>query len=453
MLKTSNVQDSMVSNRFIIGIVAFAVSFGFTLVITWWNFYSAFLTGIITMLATFTATFIVDKKTDKKRRNYESLVVDSFYKRIQELENVQNDITLEVRQLEATRRTLHQESNQLQHQVGEHRNQRDSLNRELSTFALQKRHLESQFIGLQDEVKSLEKSKQETETSFANLSAEKRRLELNCNVSKNEITQLHTKIGELLQEREELDSNLILLDRLKPQLEERVHELRVQVEELEIEQKKQQELCSSRSKKQETLKADVKLLKTQNEVEKTQLEELQAQTSLLREERDLLQNQVWELLQQLENLNPQLPVSQAEVEEETEEFPFDDLVEAIVIEPAEKTEVITIESAEKTVNKSEELTEEWKKLLQSLPEHEIKVLKIILKQVRVKSSIKKIAEQNITMPNLLIDSINERAQNAVGELIISTSNDIPEIYEEYQENIQKIIDVSERAKSEKAASK
>ncbi|MDY6899805.1 MAG: tellurite resistance TerB C-terminal domain-containing protein [Cyanobacteriota bacterium] len=441
MLKTSNVQDSMVSNRFIIGIVAFAVSFGFTLVITWWNFYSAFITGSITMLATFTATFIVDKRTDKKRRNYESLVVDSFYKRIQELEKVQNGINLEVQQLEATRRSLYQESNQLQHQVGEYRNQRDSLNRELSTFALQKRHLESQVISLRDEAKSLEKSKQETEASFANISAEKRRLELNCNVSKNEITQLHTKIGELLQEREELDSNLILLDRLKPQLEERVHELRVQVEELETEQKKQQELYSSRSKKQEVLKADIKLLKTQKEEEKTHLEELQAQTSLLREERDLLQNQVWELLQQLENLNPQLPVNQVEVEEETEEFPFDDLVEAIVIEPAEKI-----------ADKSEEVASEWQELLQSLPEHEIKALKIILKQVRVKSSIKKIAEKNITMPNLLIDSINERAQNTVGELIISTSEDIPAIYDEYKDNIQNIITMSEGVENEQPSS-
>ncbi len=174
---------------------------------------------------------------------------------------------------------------------------------------------------------------------------------------------------------------------------------------------------------------------------------------MLREERDLLQNQVWELLQQLENLNPQLPVTQAELEEETEEFPFDDLVESITVEPAEKTEVITIEPAEKIANISEELTEEWKGFLQSLPDHEIKVLKIILKQVRVKSSIKKIAEQNITMPNLLIDSINGRAQNAVGELIISTDNDIPQVYEEYLENIQKIIDISEGVKSKKAASK
>ncbi|MEM6398806.1 MAG: tellurite resistance TerB C-terminal domain-containing protein [Cyanobacteria bacterium P01_D01_bin.116] len=435
-------QDSMVSNRFIIGIVAFGVSFGLTLVFTWWNFYSATVTGIITILATYTATFIVDKKADRKRRNYESLVLDSFHKRIQEMENVQHGITLEVHQLEAHRRALHQESNQLQHQVGEHRNQRDSLNRELSTFALQKRHLESEVVNLRDEVKKLEKSKQEAENSFTNISAEKRRLELNCNVSKTEITQLHAKIGELLQEREELDSNLILLDRLKPQLEEKLYKLRVQVQELEDEHKKQQELSTVRNKKQETLKADIKLLKAQKQEEKTQLEQLQAQTSLLKEERDVLQNQVWELLQQLENLNPQPPVIQEKTQEETEEFPFADLVETINIEPAEKT-----------AETSEEVAEEWKEFLQSLPEHEIKALKIILKQVRVKSSIKKIAEKNITMPNLLIDSINERAQNTIGELIISTSDDIPEIYEEYQQNIQKILDASEEVKSKQPSSK
>ncbi|AFY52682.1 hypothetical protein Riv7116_0070 [Rivularia sp. PCC 7116] len=423
-------QDSMVSNRFIIGIVAFGVSFGLTLVFTWWNFYTAIVTGIITILATYTATFIVDKKAEKKRRHYELQVVDSYYKRIQELESVQHGITLEVDRLEATRRALHQESNQLQHQVGDRRNQRDSLNRELSTFALQKRHLESEVVNLRDELKNLEKSKQEAENSFANITAEKRRLELNCNVSKSEITQLHAKIGELLQQREELDSNLILLDRLKPQLEERLYELRVQVEELETEQKKQQELFSSRNKKQEQLKADIKLLKNQKAEEKKQLEELQGQTSLLQEERDVLQNQVLELLQQLEGLNPELTISQAEAEEETEEFPFADLIESISIEPA-----------------SDELPQEWKDLQQSLLEHEIKVLKAILEQVKVNSKIKKIAEQNISMPNLLIDSINERAQDTIGELIIATSNDIPELYDEYKENIQKIIAMSEGVES------
>ncbi|MCJ8281965.1 MAG: hypothetical protein MJK14_19475 [Rivularia sp. ALOHA_DT_140] len=427
-------QDSMVSNRFIIGIVAFGVSFVFTLVFTWWNFSIALGTSIITIFSTYTATFIIDKRTERRRRIYEQSVLDSFYKRIDELENVQHGITVEVHQLQATRRALHQESNQLQHQVGDQRNQRDSLHRELSTFVLQKRQLESEVINLKNEVKNIEKSKEEANNSFNNITAEKRRLELNCNVSKSEITQLHAKIGELLQEQEELENSLTLLNRLKPQLEEKLHELRVEVQEFESEEKKQQELLNSRHQSLEKLKADIKLFKAQKVEEKEQLEQLEAQTSLLKEERDVLQNQVWELLQQLESLNPQPPVNQVEVEEEVEveEFPFADLIESISIEPAETV-----------ANISEELPEEWTDFLASLPEHEVKVLKAILKQVRVKSTIKKIAEKNITMPNLLVDSINERAQGTVGELIISTSNDVPEIYEEYKENIQQMITISE----------
>lgn len=435
MLKTSNTQD-MVSNRFIIGIVAFGVSFGLTLVLSWWDFNNAFVTGIITILATYTATFIVDKRAEKKRRNYESSVIDSFYKRIHELENIQHGLNLEIHQLEATRLALHNESNQLQHQVSDRRNQRDSLNRELSTFALQKKHLESEVINLQNEIQNIKKSKQEADNSFANITAEKRRLDLNCSVSKAEITQLHAKIGELLQEQEELENSLTLLNRLKPQLEEKLYELRVQVQELENENKQSLELLASRNKKQEKLKAEIKELKAQKAEESNQLENLQGQTSLLQEERDVLQNQVLELLQQLESLNPQPLVVQAKKEEEIEEFPFGDLIETITIEPAEKT-----------ASESQGLSKEWTYFLESLSEHEIQVLKAILKQVEVNSTIKKIAEQNITMPNLLIDSINELAADAIGELIISTSSDIPEIYEEYQQNIQEIIIMSEEVTS------
>ncbi|MEM9922545.1 MAG: tellurite resistance TerB C-terminal domain-containing protein [Cyanobacteria bacterium P01_D01_bin.50] len=414
----------MVSNRFIIGIVAFGVSFGLTLVITW-NFYSAIFTGIVTILATYAATFIVEKR----RRNYELLVLDSFHKRIKELENIKHSMTVEISQLEAHRRALATESNQLQHQVSDRRNQRDSLNRELSTFALQKKQLESEFIHLQDEFKNIEKSKEEANNSYSNIAAEKRRLELNCNVSKAEITQLHAKIGELLHEQEELENNLTLLNRLKPQLEEKLYELRVQLQELEIEEKQQQELLSNRHEEQEQLEENLKLLETQKIEDKQELEELQSQISLLQEERDLLQNQVWELLQQLENLNQQpSKIKLLNTQEETEAFPFADFIETISIEATE-----TKESSE------EELPKEWMALLERLLEYEIEVLKVVLEQENPNSAIKKIAEDNITMPNLLIDSINERAQETIGELIISTTNDIPEIDREYEENIQRLI--------------
>ena len=434
MLKARNMQDSMVSNRFIIGIVAFGVSFGLTLVIK--DFGSAVFTGFMTILATYTATFFVDKTLDKRRKNYELQTFDSFRKKINELEKIQQGISLEVNQLEATRHALRAESHQLQNQVSDRRNQRDSLNRELSTFALQKKQLESEVIHLQDEIKNIEKSKEEANKSFTNISAEKRRLELNCNVSKSEITQLHAKIGELLEEREELENNLTLLNRLKPQLEEKLYELRVEVQELESEQNKQKQILSSKNQERESLAADLELLQTQKQEEKQQLEELQQQTSLLQEERDLLQSQVWELLQQLENLNQEPSEIQAPSESETEEFPFSDLIEAIATEPREKME-----------NKSEELPKEWNDFLQSLPEYEIQVIKALLEEEKPNSIIKKIAQEQITMPNLLIDSINERAKDIIGELIISTNNETPEIFAEYQQNIKRLIYISEAVKN------
>ena len=202
-------------------------------------------------------------------------------------------------------------------------------------------------------------------------------------------------------------------------------------------------MFSSRNNEQERLEANLKLLETQTTEEKQQLKDLQEQIVLLQEERELLQNQVWELLQQLGNLSQQpSAIKLLNPQEEAEAFPF-----------AEFIETISTEGTETTENSSEELPKEWRDLLQSLPEYEIQVLKAVLEQDNPNSAIKKIAEDNITMPNLLIDSINERAQNTIGELIISTSDDIPEIYEEYQQNIQKILDASEEVKSKQPSSK
>jgi hypothetical protein len=115
-------------------------------------------------------------------------------------------------------------------------------------------------------------------------------------------------------------------------------------------------------------------------------------------------------------------------------------------------ETISIEPEEKAENKSAELPTEWTDLLENLPEHEIHVLKAVLEQDNPNCAIKKIAEENVTMPNLLIDSINDRAKDTIGELIISTADDIPEIYQEYQQNIQSLIVISEEVKSKQHSS-
>ena len=428
-LKVSNMHSAVVSNRLFLGIVAFSVSFGLSLVPNW-DFTKALVTGIITLIATYAAAFCVDKR----RKNHEMLVLNSLRKRIKELEGLKSRIAREINQIEDHRVVLYNDFQQLQNKVAECRNQRDSIHRELSTFAGQKKQFENEINALKTELHNLDKNKAELNTSFSVLTSEKRRLELNCNVSRSEINQLQHQISELLAEKEEIENNVTLLGRLKPQIEEKLYELRMQVQNLELEITQKNQLLLSTTTNRENIESNLSDLQTKIDEQQAELNRLQSQVSLLQEERDLLQSQVWDLLQQIETFNPEILPDQTQ-QDLHEPFPFEDL-----IEPLAKIDT--------TSDTSEDLPEEWSHFLQLLPEYEIQVLKAILEQENSRDIIKQIAEANITMPNLIIDSINDKADDTLGELIIDPRVENPEIYHEHISNVKKAIAIYERSQSQ-----
>jgi predicted nucleic acid-binding Zn-ribbon protein len=422
-------QSGIVSNRLILGVSAFSVSFGLSLVPNW-NFTQALVTGIITVLATYSAALFVDKR----RRNYELLVLSSLHRKIRELEGLKYRIAREVEQVKQHKIILYTESQQLQNQIAESRNQRDTLHREIGNFAGQKKQLEVETNNLKNALENLENSTADLKKSCSELAIEKRRLEITCNVSRSEINQIQAQIEAFKQEKEELENNLILSNRLKPQLEEKLYELRIEIQDLEIKLSNQNNLLTDRITAREKLENILSDLQTQKQAEQAKIKQLQNQISLLQDERDLLQNQVWELLQKIENLNQeQLPDNTQE--DEIELFPFDELLEPL-------DEKITTS-----------LPPEWSNFIETLPTYQIQVLKAIVEQDNPKAIIKQIAEAQITMPNLLIDSINEIANNTIGELIIETSEENPEIYPEHLLNIKKIIAIYEDLMAKSTSSK
>jgi len=420
-------QAVMVSNRFLLGIVAFSVSFGLSLVPNW-DFGKAFITGIITVLATYTAALFVDKR----RRHHEMLVLVTLRKRIKEQEALKARIFREIKQIEEHRSLLYAESQQLQNQIAESRNQRDSLHRELGNFAGKKKQLETETNNLKNTIQTLEQTSTELSTACSNFTAEKRRLELQNNVARAEIAQLQAQIEELQQEKAEIDNNVTLLGRLKPQLEEKMYELRMEIQELEIVVNQQNQLLANTRAERDKITNSLDDLNQQVLEKQSEIQQLNGQIPILQGERDLLQSQVWELLQQTETLNLE-DVPAHTPAEEIDVFPFADL-----IAPSEDT--------------NEDLPEEWTNLLERLPGHEIEVLKAIIQENNPKAAIKQIAEANITMPNLLIDSINDRANDTIGELIIEPGEDIPEVYQEHLINVRKMIAMYEDLMSRHASS-
>ncbi|MBD2629729.1 tellurite resistance TerB C-terminal domain-containing protein [Trichormus variabilis] len=418
-------QSAIISNRLILGIAAFSVSFGLSLVPNW-DFTKALITGMITVLATYSSALFVDKR----RRNYEMLVLSSLHRKIREREGLKSRIAREIKQIEEHRTILYSESQQLQNQIAECRNQRDSLHRDLGTFAGQKKQLESEISILSTELHNLENSTEELKNNCSTLSAEKRRLELNCHGLRAEITQLQTQVDAFQEEKQEIESNLTLLGRLKPQLEEKLYELRIELQELEMQIVQENNLLVDTKTIRENLDNNLIALQNQTAAQQAELNQIQNQVSLLQSERDSLQSQVWELLQQMDTINQETGNENTQ-EDDIDLFPFDQLLEPlspIDYEP----------------NTSDNLPTEWTDFLENLPAYEIQVLKAIVEQDNPKPIIKQIAEANITMPNLLIDSINEIANNTIGELIIETEQEIPVIYQEHIPNVKKVIAIYEK---------
>jgi uncharacterized coiled-coil DUF342 family protein len=408
-------QPTIVSHRVVLGITAFSISFGLSLVPNW-DISKAFFTGIITVLATYAAAFLVDKR----RRSDELRMIGSLQRRIRDIEGLKSRILKEIHQLEEYRNLLYTETQQLENQIGDCRSQRDGLHRDIGTLAAQKKQIEAELNNLQDEFKNLDNSNIELNNICNNL-IEKRRLELNCNASRAELNQIQPQLETTKQQKKSLENDVILLERLKPQLEEKLYELRIEVQNQELEIARQNDLLLQTNTAINSLENTVNALRNRTIEQKSEANELQNQIAFLQNERDLLQNQVWELLQQIETINPQiLPDNE---ENDLELFPFDEL-----LEPLDNQDYDT-----------DNLPKEWDDFLKHLPIDKIQVLQAILEGDNPKATIKQIAEANITTPNLLINAINDIASNTIGKLIIKTNTEIPEIIEEHLLNVKIMI--------------
>lgn len=85
------------------------------------------------------------------------------------------------------------------------------------------------------------------------------------------------------------------------------------------------------------------------------------------------------------------------------------------------------------------LPDNWIELKIKLDKINIETLKALLNKETVNEEIKKIAFDNLTMPQLLLDNINELALETVGDIIIDTSREIPFIEDEDIDYVNKII--------------
>jgi hypothetical protein len=90
---------------------------------------------------------------------------------------------------------------------------------------------------------------------------------------------------------------------------------------------------------------------------------------------------------------------------------------------------------------TQDLSDEWTEFMVHLPEYEFLVLKAIAESSHPAPLIKKIAEANLTMPEILIDAINERALDTIGDLLIDAQAGVgaATIVREHSRTVKKLL--------------
>lgn len=290
---------------------------------------------------------------------------------------------------------------------------------------------QSTLTALQTQIPQLERRESELKQSLLASAAEKQRTEVNLNVLKPELNQLYIQITEQRSYKQQLSQDLITLGEHKLQLERELHDVRAELKPL-------QGQLAERQNQKEVLERDLSFLNNL----KLQLEE----------KTHNLQTQLQELEKKKAELNHCLSAIAA-TRQETEDSVNYWQTELVRLQKqvAEKQnnqeetgqKLINFHKKEVDNQPIEKLSDEWTEFMMQLPEYEFQVLEAVLEPGNSSAKIKKIAENNIIMPEVLIELINERALDTISELILVPGNEgfPPKIPEEYLTNVKKALEI------------
>lgn len=380
----------MVKNPLLLVSVACGVSFALSLLVNR-DIKSAAIAGIITIPATFVGIFVVNGKQRIKQKHILTNLESQIYQ-LEEWEAELNQSLVAIASEEQRTKNninfLKIELKQLYAQIAEQRSYKQQLNEDVITLDEHKNQLETDSDSLQTQVQKYEQRKKELNEFMQFMKAEKQDAEANFNLMQAQLQQLQVEIAEHRHQKVELEDNLGCLNNINIELKEELDNIQTQLQEVEKQKLEQKWSLDAIAQEKQLLEIDLELLHTQLLEQQNNKEKIETDLIILNEQK------------QKSATKPKQP---------------------------------------------EKISDEWVKFVMRLNKPEVQVVKAIIEQGDPSATIKKIAEENITMPELLIDAINECALDTIGDLIIEPGSELVPmgILEEYIENLNKVININE----------
>ncbi|NJR49352.1 MAG: hypothetical protein HC780_07030 [Leptolyngbyaceae cyanobacterium CSU_1_3] len=274
---------------------------------------------------------------------------------------------------------------------------------------------------LQTHIQQLKAQEAELNRSLAATLTAKQRAELNLTTAQAELNQTQAQILEQKNLKEQIVRDIIQLTTQKQQTESDLSRLQPQLQELERYRSELSQFLTSAEPKRQQVETGSKSLQIA-------IEQLQLQISSLHVELSQLETQILDRRTQKEELDQQI----------------EQLRGAITASPPAKPSRLkaqTTRSLPTAPLRSAAPPDEWTQLVTQLSESQFQALRAIAEQTNPNPTLKKIAENNLTMPELLIDGINEQALDTIGDMILEpgSGSTVPTIAQEYLQTVQTLI--------------
>jgi uncharacterized coiled-coil DUF342 family protein len=498
----------MFKSRLFLSLIAFVVSFFFTLLASRFNLGQAFGAGMLTLISSFVGAAVAAQQQQYQlRQRVEELRehVRVLQRRRMEVYEEWTLIAAERDQIASSLDFLQMQLQQLQTKSTDLWKQKEALSWNLAQPKTAALPLQDQGEQLPVNLHHLQQQEAELTRSVANILAAQQRAEASLKHTETELNQLHAMVAEQQSLKRQLAEEVIGLTAQKQELDRLLGSLQPQVNNLEHYKTELNQFLQSAEPKRQQIETGSKTLHSA-------IEQLQRQIVSLHSELIHLEGQIGDRRQQKEELDQELatlkqqasppptvkpnsssarrgtapsqngspaapttsPVTQKNSRGE-ESVPQFVTLEAVAVPTAEITPppvsfVITSpspseasavlpppSSAESATAPSPSeipasaplspphpsgLSNDWLDLMTRLPEPELQALRAIAEERNPMAQLKQIAETNLTMPELLVDSINEHALDTIGDMIVeSVTGAGAKIIRDHQDEVKKLLEI------------
>ena len=457
----------MTGNRFTLSSIAFGVSFGITLGLSQGNFLGAIGSGTLTFLSSQIGCVIASRQptdSDDEQLNWR---VEEIQGHIRSLQNRRAAAYDELTQLAQERDRVSTMLRSLQGQVQQLQSKTvspsSSPSWNLSTPSPRRTMAELQssealIKNSEAQITSLEREEADLTRSLSATLSTQQRAEAQLSTTNSELNQLMAQVAEQKANKTQILREITQLDIDRKAIKKELTTLQADVQSLDLYRQELSRLAKSAEPIRDQVNSGTASLQTA-------IAQLQDQIGSLHGELETLETQILDRRTQKNRLDLEIVTLRTEKQnaEPTNLANVDPWQDATVSSKSNgksssvklngKSNITdTTAPVELDFSQEPNLDATWIKFATLLPKYEVQALTAIARHASPAQRLKQIAEANLTMPELLIDAINERALEVVGDIILEPSNQpgVPGIAQEYEGAIQSILRAYDRSKKAQA---